>query len=94
VSGDLLDVELVTRSFAIGGLLGRGHFNAVNDVSFTVRAGRPEILAIIGESGSGETTLAGMILNRGPDSSAASLFDPVEGVGSLAGRRRPGPLGA
>jgi ABC-type oligopeptide transport system ATPase subunit len=63
VSRDLLEVERVTKSFGIGGLVGRSHFNAVDDVSFTVQAGRPEILAIIGESGSGKTTLARMILN-------------------------------
>jgi ABC-type oligopeptide transport system ATPase subunit len=63
MSTDLLELEHVTKGFAIGGLFGRGYFNAVDDVSFAVRAGRPEILAIIGESGSGKTTLARMILN-------------------------------
>ena len=53
MSGYLLGVERVPKRFAIGGLFGRGHFNAVDDVSFTVNAGQPEILAIIGESGSG-----------------------------------------
>ena len=63
MSHDLLSVERVSKRFAIGGFFGRGHFNAVDDVSFTVQVGRPEILAIIGESGSGKTTLARMILN-------------------------------
>ena len=63
MSGYLLEVEHAVKSFAMGGLFGRGHFTAVDDVSFTLAEGRPEILAIIGESGSGKTTLARMILN-------------------------------
>ncbi len=61
--GDLLSVENVTRSYALGGLFGRGHFNAVEEVSFAIPDGRPEIFTIVGESGSGKSTLAKMILN-------------------------------
>jgi oligopeptide/dipeptide ABC transporter ATP-binding protein len=39
MSGDLLEVEHVSKRFAIGGFFGRGYFNAVDDVSFTVQAG-------------------------------------------------------
>ena len=74
MSACLLEVEHVTKSFATGGLFGRGHFNAVDDVSFTISAGRPEILAIIGESGSGKTTLARMILNTIAPTSGAIRF--------------------
>jgi ABC-type glutathione transport system ATPase component len=63
MSGDLLSVENVTRSYALGGLFGRGHFNAVEDVSFSIPDGKPEIFTIVGESGSGKSTLAKMILN-------------------------------
>jgi ABC-type glutathione transport system ATPase component len=63
MSGDLLTVENVTRSYALGGLFGRGHFNAVEDVSFAIPDGKPEIFTIVGESGSGKSTLAKMILN-------------------------------
>jgi ABC-type glutathione transport system ATPase component len=63
MSGDLLSVENVTRSYALGGLFGRGHFNAVEDVSFSIPDGRPEIFTVVGESGSGKSTLAKMILN-------------------------------
>ena len=59
----LLSVERVTRTFALGGLFGRAHFAAIDDVSFSLESVRPEIFAIIGESGSGKTTLARMILN-------------------------------
>lgn len=60
---DLLQVEHVTKSFAMGGLFATGHFNAVDDVSFTLDDNRPEVFAIIGESGSGKTTLSRMILH-------------------------------
>ena len=60
---DLLSVEHVTRVFSMGGLLSRAAFRAVDDVSFALDAGKPEIFAIIGELGSGKTTLARMILN-------------------------------
>jgi ABC-type glutathione transport system ATPase component len=63
MTGDLLSLEQVTKSYSSGGLLGRSTFNAVDDVSFALDASRPEIFAIIGESGSGKTTLARMILN-------------------------------
>jgi peptide/nickel transport system ATP-binding protein len=74
MSGELLEVEHVSKSFAIGGAFGRGHFNAVDDVSFTLAADRPEIVAIIGESGSGKTTLARMILAIVPPSSGTIRF--------------------
>lgn len=63
MSEDLLSVENVTRSYALGGLFGRGHFNAVQDVSFSIPDGKPEIFTVVGESGSGKSTLAKMILN-------------------------------
>jgi ABC-type oligopeptide transport system ATPase subunit len=76
MSGDLLSVENVTRSYALGGLLARGHFNAVEDVSFSIPDGKPEIFTIVGESGSGKSTLAKMILN---------LTEPTSGKIRLRG---------
>jgi len=87
MSNDLLELEHVTKSFAIGGVFGRGHFNAVDDVSFTVRAGRPEILAIIGESGSGKTTLARMILNTLAPTGGVIRFRGEE-IRAACGRKR------
>jgi peptide/nickel transport system ATP-binding protein len=60
---DLLSVDAVTKSYAMGGLFARSSFRAVDDVSFALSADRPEIFTIVGESGSGKTTLSRMILN-------------------------------
>ena len=68
MTADLLTVESVTRTYAMGGLLGREHFDAVKDVSFAIPDGQPEIFTIVGESGSGKSTLARMILGLIPPS--------------------------
>ena len=60
---DLLSVDAVSRIYAMGGLLGRDHFRAVDDVSFVIPDGTPEIFTVVGESRSGKSTLARMILN-------------------------------
>ena len=58
----LLEVDHVTKTFPLGGLLSRRFFDAVSDATFAIAADKPEIFTIIGESGSGKTTLARMIL--------------------------------
>ena len=68
MTADLLTVESVTRTYAMGGLLGREHFDAVKDVSFAIPDGQPEIFTIVGKSGSGKSTLARMILGLIPPS--------------------------
>jgi peptide/nickel transport system ATP-binding protein len=73
----LLDVEHVTVSFHVGGLLGGSQLIAVNDVSFSLDAARPEIFAIAGESGSGKTTLARLLLHD---------LDPTKGKVYFEGR--------
>jgi ABC-type oligopeptide transport system ATPase subunit len=78
VSADLLAVDRVTKSYAFGGLFGRGAFNAVDDVSFTLDTARPEIFTIVGESGSGKTTLARMVLNLIAPTSGAIRYRGTE----------------
>jgi peptide/nickel transport system ATP-binding protein len=58
----LLEVNNVSKTFSMGGLLSRHQVRAVEDASFTLEADKPEIFTIIGESGSGKTTLARMVL--------------------------------
>jgi ABC-type glutathione transport system ATPase component len=74
MTGDLLSVEKVTKTYQAGGLLARSTFNAVDEVSFALDVSRPEVFAIIGESGSGKTTLARMILNMIQPSAGAIRF--------------------
>jgi ABC-type glutathione transport system ATPase component len=85
MTGDLLSLERVTKTYASGGLLARSAFKAVDDVSFTLDAERPEIFAIIGESGSGKTTLARMILHMIPASAGTIRFRGKD-VATVRGR--------
>lgn len=73
-----IEVKGVTKDFETrGGWLNRvtGQFRAVNDVSFTVEQG--DIFGIAGESGSGKTTMAKMILG---------LTQPSQGDITIDGR--------
>jgi len=81
----LLDVSSVSKTFARGGLLSRQKIVAVNEVSFQLAAGRPEIMAIIGESGSGKTTLARMILNIETPTSGKVMLDGID-LAAIRGR--------
>ena len=74
MSAFLLDVDHVGLTYRVGGLLRRQGNRAVDDVSLRLEAGKPEILAIIGESGSGKTTLARMILNLATPTDGAIRF--------------------
>ncbi len=62
MSEALLELDHVSKTFTVGGLLSRHVVEAVKEVSFSLDAERPEIFSIIGESGSGKTTIARMIL--------------------------------
>jgi oligopeptide transport system ATP-binding protein len=71
----LLEARDVHRRFTRGGLLGRTHLRAVDGVDVEVREG--EVLALVGESGCGKTTLGRLLLG----------FDrPDEGAVELDGR--------
>jgi len=55
----MLKLDRVSKSFRVG-IFGGSDLPAVNDVSFEVGAG--EVVSLIGESGSGKTTIGRMIL--------------------------------
>jgi ABC-type oligopeptide transport system ATPase subunit len=86
MSGELLAVDRVTKSYTFGGLFGRGAFNAVDDVSFTLETARPEIFTIVGESGSGKTTVARMILNLIAPTSGSIRFGGTD-LSTIRGAR-------
>ncbi|MDW8004413.1 MAG: ABC transporter ATP-binding protein [Thermofilaceae archaeon] len=70
---DLLSLENVTVSFTVGGLYSRRTINAVENVSFRI-PNEPIITALIGESGSGKTTIAKAILGLVKPTSGRVLY--------------------
>jgi len=76
VSKPLFEVVGLSKSFELrGGLLARvkGEVRAVTDVSFSLAEG--EVFGLAGESGSGKSTIARMILGLTKPSSGAILFE-------------------
>jgi len=78
----MLEVSGVTKIFKTG-MFGRELTTAVSDVSFAVQPG--EVISLIGESGSGKTTVGRMILRLTEPTAGAITFDGHD-VASL-GRR-------
>ena len=66
------------------GAFGAGRLEAVHDVTFEVHAG--EVVSLIGESGSGKSTIGRMILRLSPVTRGAVRFKG-EDVASFGGRR-------
>jgi len=77
MTGALLELDSVSKTFTRGGLFSRTQIDAVIDVSFRLEAAKPEIFSIIGESGSGKSTLARIIL---------ALQTPTRGIARFKGR--------
>jgi oligopeptide transport system ATP-binding protein len=75
VTAPLLEAKGLRRQFTRGGLLGRTHLKAVDGVDIEVREG--EVLALVGESGCGKTTLGRLLLG---------LDEPDEGTIELGGQ--------
>ncbi len=76
MSKPLFEVVGLSKSFELrGGLLGRvkGEVRAVADVSFSLTEG--EVFGLAGESGSGKSTIARMILGLTEPSSGAIRFE-------------------
>jgi len=85
-NGKLLDVQHVTAAFHIGGLLGGTRLIAVNDISFALESGRPEIFTLAGESGSGKTTLSRLLLHDLDPTSGKVIFEGRD-LATIRGRR-------
>lgn len=77
-----LTVDHVTKAFKTRGR-GHGTTTAVDDVSFTIRPGAA--VSLVGASGSGKSTIAGMITGSIRPTSGSIRFGDVD-VGSLRSR--------
>lgn len=84
----LLRVDRLKKHYAVtkGILFTRtlGHVKAVDDISFTIRAG--ETLGLVGESGCGKTTTSKLILNLEAPTEGQILLDgkPIHGLAGEA----------
>jgi peptide/nickel transport system ATP-binding protein len=89
MSTALLELDHVSKIYKRGGLFGLRRVTAVDDVSFRIEAERPVIFTIIGESGSGKSTIARMVLNIAQPSSGSLMFRDrnLATIKSMAERR-------
>jgi ABC-type oligopeptide transport system ATPase subunit len=79
----MLELDTCCRSFRVGAF-GTKELIAVRDVSFGVRSG--EVVSLIGESGSGKSTIGKMILRLLPTTRGAIAFGGTD-ISTLQGRR-------
>jgi len=77
----MLRLERVSKTYRTGAF-GRGTTAAVRDVSFELRPG--EVTSLIGESGSGKSTIGRMILRLTRPTAGTITFDGTD-VGRLSG---------
>jgi ABC-type oligopeptide transport system ATPase subunit len=82
----VLSLDGVTKVYKVGTFGGK-RLTAVRDVSFGVKPG--EVVSLIGESGSGKTTVGRMILRLTPVTEGSITFDGKD-VSGLEGRRLKG----
>jgi len=74
----MLRLERVSKTYRVGAF-GRGTLRAVRDVSFELRPG--EVTSLIGESGSGKSTIGRMILRLLRPTSGAITFEGTDVTG-------------
>jgi ABC-type oligopeptide transport system ATPase subunit len=78
----MLRLDHVSKTYKVGAF-GSGQLQAVRDISFEVIPG--EVISLIGESGSGKTTIGRMILRLSPLSAGTITFENTD-VSTLRGR--------
>ena len=80
----MLTLEHVSKTYSVGAF-GSTSLQAVDDVSFTVQPGA--VVALIGESGSGKSTIGRMILGLTRITAGRIIFDGRDITGQPAYRR-------
>jgi ABC-type oligopeptide transport system ATPase subunit len=71
----MLRLDHVSKTYHVGSF-GRGRLTAVRDVSFELRPG--EVLSLIGESGSGKSTIGRMILRLLSPTAGSITYDDAD----------------
>jgi ABC-type oligopeptide transport system ATPase subunit len=79
----MLKIDRVTKVYKVG-TFGGDEMTAVRDVSFDVNPG--EVISLIGESGSGKTTVGRMILRLASVSGGSITYNGVD-ISTLKGRK-------
>jgi peptide/nickel transport system ATP-binding protein len=74
----MIRLDHVSKTYRVGSF-GRGRLDAVRDVSFELQPG--EVLSVIGESGSGKSTIGRMILRLLAPTSGSISYDDTDIVG-------------
>jgi peptide/nickel transport system ATP-binding protein len=82
----LLEFRNVTKTYSKG-LISRSATTALDDVSLTLEDDKPTIMTVAGESGSGKTTMAMLLLGFIPPSSG-QIFYKGKDITTLTGQDR------
>jgi peptide/nickel transport system ATP-binding protein len=80
--GLMLELDTCCKAYRVGAF-GSGELLAVKDVSFSVKSG--EVVSLIGESGSGKSTIGKMILRLLRTTAGTITFDGAD-ISTLEGR--------
>ena len=74
----ILKTSNLNKVYKLGSLLNRVRINALDEVNLNIESDEPVIISIVGELGSGKTTLAKVILRlTKPTSGSALVYDQV-----------------
>ncbi|MEO4042979.1 ATP-binding cassette domain-containing protein [Hoeflea sp. CAU 1731] len=92
MSGSMLRIENLTKTFPVRSAFGRisGEVTAVDNVSFDIEKGR--VYGLAGESGSGKSTIARMIMGLTRPTAGKIFLDGLNITDTGSGRARRGKV--